>query len=495
MEVEPVKSYRVFARKYRPGTFSSLIGQDSLVRIMKNAFAENRIAHAFILTGVRGVGKTTTARIIAKGLNCTGLAGGEGPTTEPCGKCDNCREIDAGRHVDVLEMDAASRTGVNDIRDIIDSVQYRPVSARYKIYIIDEVHMLSASAFNALLKTLEEPPEHVKFVFATTEIRMVPVTVLSRCQRFDLLRVDPKVMTAHLKDVAAKEGAEVADDALALIVRAAEGSVRDALSLLDQSIALGSGRIEAEPIRAMLGIADKGRILDLFELIMRGRTPEALEELARQFKGGIEPGAILEGLAEAVHWVSVLKVAPEAADDPAASPDEKARGVELAAGLPIRCLARAWQMTLKAIDELAHAPNSRIAAEMAVIRLCYVAELPTPDVLIRQLSGSANEREGNVARTLPGNEDHVTGQARAASPPPDIEPGPPLPVFADEMHELQGPSEEAQARPGSGPDDGSENALLQAGGEDPERSVIDHELTRSVLKVFPDAKVHVKPPA
>ncbi len=495
MEVESVKSYRVFARKYRPGTFSSLIGQDSLVRIMKNAFAKNRIAHAFILTGVRGVGKTTTARIIAKGLNCTGLAGGEGPTTEPCGKCDHCREIEAGRNVDVLEMDAASRTGVNDIRDIIDSVQYRPVSARYKIYIIDEVHMLSANAFNALLKTLEEPPEHVKFIFATTEIRMVPVTVLSRCQRFDLLRVNPKVMTAHLKDVSAKEGAEIEDDALALIVRAAEGSVRDALSLLDQSIALGSERIEVDQIRAMLGIADKGRILDLFELIMRGRTPEALEELARQFKGGIEPEAILEGLAEAVHWVSVLKVSPEAADDPAASPDEKARGVELAAGLSLRCLARAWQMILKAIDELAHAPNSRIAAEMAVIRLCYVAELPTPDVLIRQLSGSGSESEGNVASRLPANEGRATGATGAASPPADIEAGPPLPDFAVEMPGLQEPLETAPARPGGAPDDGSENAVRQTGREDPERSVIDHELTRSVLRVFPDAKVHVKPTA
>ncbi len=393
-------SYQVFARKYRPATFASLVGQESLVRIMSNAFAEDRIAHAFILTGVRGVGKTTTARIIAKGLNCMGPDGQGEPTVEPCGQCSNCREIDAGRHVDVLEMDAASRTGVNDIRDIIDGVPFQPVAARYKIYIIDEVHMLSTNAFNALLKTLEEPPQHVKFIFATTEIRMVPVTVLSRCQRFDLRRVEPEVMSAHLTGIATREGAEIAEDALALIVRASEGSVRDALSLLDQSIALGSGRIAAEEVRNMLGIADKGRTLDLFELIMRGKTPEALDELASQFKFGIEPEAVLKDLAETIHWISVLKVSPGSADDPGVGPEERKRGTELAAGLPMRSLARAWQMAVKSIGELGSAPNSRSAVEMAVIRLSYVAELPTPEELVKQLAG-ASERPGPAREEPP----------------------------------------------------------------------------------------------
>jgi len=285
--------YQVLARKYRPATFADLIGQDAMVRTLKNAFDAGRIAQAFIMTGIRGTGKTTTARIIAKGMNCVGADGTGGPTTDPCGVCDNCVAIAEGRHVDVMEMDAASRTGVGDIREIIDSVHYRAASARYKIYIIDEVHMLSTSAFNALLKTLEEPPEHVKFIFATTEIRKVPVTVLSRCQRFDLRRIEPEVMIAHLASVAGKESAEIAEDALALITRAAEGSVRDAMSLMDQAISHGAGETTALQVRAMLGLADRGRVLDLFDLIMKGDAAGAIQELSSQYADGADPMAVL----------------------------------------------------------------------------------------------------------------------------------------------------------------------------------------------------------
>lgn len=379
------ETYQVLARKYRPETFADLIGQEAMVRTLKNAFAADRIHHAFVMTGIRGTGKTTTARIIAKGLNCIGPDGNGGPTTEPCGVCEPCRAIAEGRHVDVLEMDAASRTGVNDIREIIDSVAYRAASARYKIYIIDEVHMLSNSAFNALLKTLEEPPPHVKFIFATTEIRKVPVTVLSRCQRFDLRRIEPEVMITHLAKIAGKENAQVAEDALALIARAAEGSVRDAMSLLDQAISHGAGETTADQVRAMLGLADRGRVMDLFEAILRGDAAAALEELAAQYADGADPVAVLRDLAEITHWVSVIKVTPAAAEDPTVSPDERQRGSDLAARLDLRILARMWQMLLKALEEVAQAPNAMMAAEMAVIRMTHVADLPTPDELIRRL--------------------------------------------------------------------------------------------------------------
>ena len=382
------KTYQVLARKYRPQTFADLIGQEAMVRTLKNAFAADRIAHAFVMTGVRGVGKTTTARIIAKGLNCTGPDGTGGPTTEPCGQCEACRAIAEGRHVDVMEMDAASRTGVGDIREIIDSVHYRAASARYKIYIIDEVHMLSNAAFNALLKTLEEPPAHVKFIFATTEIRKVPVTVLSRCQRFDLKRIEPEVMMAHLSRVAAAEGASLASDALALITRAAEGSVRDAMSLMDQAIAHGAGETSAAQVRAMLGLADRGRVLDLFDLIMTGDAAGALSELAAQYADGADPMAVLRDLAEITHWISVIKITPQAAEDPTTPPDERARGLDMAGKLPMRVLSRMWQMLLKALEEVALAPNAMMAAEMAVIRLTHVADLPDPEKLIRDLSAA-----------------------------------------------------------------------------------------------------------
>jgi len=411
------RNYQVLALKYRPQTFADLIGQDAMVRTLKNAFQADRIAHAFIMTGVRGVGKTTTARIIAKGLNCIGPDGQGGPTVEPCGECEPCRAIAEGRHVDVMEMDAASRTGVGDIREIIDSVHYRAASARYKIYIIDEVHMLSTSAFNALLKTLEEPPEHVKFIFATTEIRKVPVTVLSRCQRFDLRRIEPEVMIAHLRGIAAREGAQISDDALALITRAAEGSVRDALSLMDQAIAHGAGETSAEQVRAMLGLADRGRVLDLFELVMRGDAAGALQELSGQYADGADPMAVLRDLAEVTHWTSVIKITPEAAEDPTVSPEERARGRDLAERLPMRALTRMWQMLLKALEEVAHAPNAMMAAEMAIIRLTHVADLPSPEDLVRKLHNTPPAGPGGGGSTAGPGAGGVTARAQMAAAP------------------------------------------------------------------------------
>lgn len=378
-------AYQVLARKYRPETFADLVGQDAMVRTLKNAFEADRIAQAFIMTGIRGTGKTTTARIIAKGMNCIGPDGTGKPTTDPCGKCEHCVAIMEGRHVDVMEMDAASRTGVNDIREIIDSVHYRAASARYKIYIIDEVHMLSKNAFNALLKTLEEPPAHVKFIFATTEIRQVPVTVLSRCQRFDLRRIEPDVMIALMRRIASAENAEISDDALALITRAAEGSARDATSLLDQAISHGAGETTADQVRSMLGLADRGRVLDLFDMILKGEAAQALTELSGQYADGADPLAVLRDLAEVTHWVSVIKITPDAAEDPTIGPDERTRGLAMAEALPMRVMSRMWQMLLKSLEEVAMAPNAMMAAEMAIIRLTHVADLPTPEELVRKL--------------------------------------------------------------------------------------------------------------
>ncbi len=379
-------AYQVLARKYRPETFADLVGQGAMVRTLKNAFETGRIAQAFMMTGIRGTGKTTTARIIAKGMNCIGLDGHGAPTTEPCGQCEHCLAISEGRHVDVLEMDAASNTGVDDIRStVIDSVAYAPSAARYKVYIIDEVHMLSKSAFNALLKTLEEPPAHVKFIFATTEIRKVPVTVLSRCQRFDLRRIEPEDMIGLLRRIATAETAEIAEDALALIPRAAEGSARDATSLLDQAISHGAGETTAEQVRAMLGLADRGRVMDLFDLVMKGDAAGALAELSAQYADGADPMAVLRDLAEVTHWISVVKITPDAAEDPTIAPDERARGQQMATDLPMRALSRMWQMLLKAIEEVALAPNAMMAAEMALIRLTHVADLPSPEELVRKL--------------------------------------------------------------------------------------------------------------
>lgn len=388
--------YRVLARKYRPRNFDELIGQEAMVRTLSNAMESGRLAHAFVLTGVRGIGKTTTARIIARALNCIGLDGKSGPTINPCGQCENCRAIAEDRHVDVLEMDAASRTGVDDIREIIDGVRYSPASARYKIYIIDEVHMLSKNAFNALLKTLEEPPPHVKFIFATTEIRKVPITVLSRCQRFDLKRIDLPVLVDHLTRIAAKENVMVEPAAVGLIARAAEGSVRDSLSLMDQAIAHGNGAILESHTRDMLGLADRSRVLDLFDKVMEGKIADALIDLQDQYRLGADPITILGDLLEISHWLTRLKIVPQAALDNALSDAENKRGLALAETLPMPVLTRAWQMLLKGLDESRQASSSLAAAEMTLVRLAYVADLPTPGDLIKQLTiaGPAGQPTG-----------------------------------------------------------------------------------------------------
>ena len=348
--------YRVLARKYRPQTFAELIGQEAMVRTLANAIASGRVAHAFILTGVRGVGKTTTARIIARALNCVGADGQGGPTVSPCGKCEHCLGIAEDRHVDVIEMDAASRTGVDDIRELTDGMRYRPVSARFKVYIIDEVHMLSKNAFNALLKTLEEPPPDVKFVFATTEIQKVPVTVLSRCQRFSLRRVPIEQLIAHYAGVAKAEGIEIAPGALGLIARAADGSVRDGLSLLDQAIALANGPIAEDAVRDMLGIADRGLVFDLFETVLKGDGADALDRMEALYQGGADPLSVIQELLDLAHFVTRLKLVPDAgAGDPMEAGDRE-RAKPLATRLAMPVLARAWQMLLKGIEEVQTQP-------------------------------------------------------------------------------------------------------------------------------------------
>ena len=386
---DPATGYRVLARKYRPQTFAEVIGQEAMVRTLSNAIAEGRIAQAFILTGVRGVGKTTTARIIARALNCIGLDGAGGPTISPCGECVHCRSIAEDRHVDVIEMDAASRTGVDDIRDLTEGVRYRPVSARHKVYIIDEVHMLSKQAFNGLLKTLEEPPPHVKFIFATTEVRKVPVTVLSRCQRFDLRRIEAGRLAELMRGIAAKEGIAIDEEALRLIARAAEGSARDALSILDQAIAHASGPVEAEAVRAMLGLADRALVIDLFEEVMRGDIAAALVRLKQLYDVGADPAVILEDLAAFTHLVTRLKLAPSELADEALSEEERTRGKAFADKLPLRLLARTWQMLLKGIEETREASRPLAAADMVLVRLAHAADLPTPDEALRLLKDGA----------------------------------------------------------------------------------------------------------
>jgi len=384
-ELPATQPYRVLARKYRPRTFAELIGQDAMVRTLTNAITADRLPHAFILTGVRGVGKTSTARIIARSLNCIGEDGAGGPTTAPCGTCEHCTAIAQDRHVDVIEMDAASRTGVNDIRELIDGVRYRPVNARYKIYIIDEVHMLSTSAFNALLKTLEEPPEHVKFIFATTETRKVPVTVLSRCQRFDLRRVDTETLVKHFKSVAGQESASVTDGAFGLIARAADGSVRDGLSLLDQAIAHANGDVTDTIVRDMLGLADGSRIYDLYEAAMKGAITESLDVFAELYNSGADPVVILQDLLQVTHWLTRVKLSPTSADQPGVSELDRTRGSALTSALDIPVLGRTWQLLLKGLDEVRTSPSAAQAAEMVLIRLSYMADLPSPADIIKTL--------------------------------------------------------------------------------------------------------------
>jgi DNA polymerase III subunit gamma/tau len=397
------ESHAALARKYRPKTFSELIGQEAMVRTLRNAFASGRIAQAYMLTGVRGVGKTTTARLIARALNYD-APGAEGPTLDMTEEGAHCRAILESRHLDVVEMDAASHTGIDDIRELIDSAHYKPNIARYKVYIIDEVHMLSKAAFNGLLKTLEEPPEHVKFIFATTEVRKVPVTVLSRCQRFDLKRIEIDKLIEHLSRVAASEGARAERPALALIARAAEGSVRDALSILDRAIAFGGNEVEADAVRGLLGLADRTRIFDLMETVLSGDAGGALTALDAVNRDGAEPGQIIADLANAVHAVTLVKAVGEASADPAASESERARAADLAARLPMSALARAWQMLLKGYDEVRASPRPLAAADMVLVRLAYAADLPPPGELARRLAdgaGTASPQAGAAPQSRP----------------------------------------------------------------------------------------------
>jgi DNA polymerase-3 subunit gamma/tau len=394
----PNAAHTALARKYRPRTFAELIGQEAMVRTLRNAFATGRIAQAYMLTGVRGVGKTTTARLIARALNYA-APGGSGPTLDMDVEGEHCRAILESRHLDVIEMDAASHTSIDDIRELIDSAHYKPNTARYKVYIIDEVHMLSKSAFNGLLKTLEEPPEHVKFIFATTEARKVPVTVLSRCQRFDLKRIEVVALQLHLAEVVAREGAEAEPDALLLIARAAEGSVRDALSILDRAIAFGSGKVETEAVRGLLGLADRGRIFELIEIVLKGDAGGAVLTLASLTNDGAEPAQVVADLADAVHAVTLVKAAETS--DPAASEAERLNAADLASRVSMPVLARAWQMLLKGYDEVRNSPRPHAAADMVLVRLAYAAELPMPADLMRQLRDGSAVSAGKAGAATP----------------------------------------------------------------------------------------------
>jgi DNA polymerase-3 subunit gamma/tau len=441
------KPYRVLARKYRPSSFDDLIGQDAVVRTVSNAFETGRIPQAWILTGVRGVGKTTTARILARALNYELPDGSvKGPTIHMPVPGVHCQAIMESRHMDVLEMDAASHTGVDDVRQINDSVRYAPASARYKVYIIDEVHMLSTAAFNAFLKTLEEPPEHAKFVFATTEIRKVPVTVLSRCQRFDLRRVEADVLMTHLGNIAGKENVEVEPEALGIIARAAEGSVRDSLSLFDQAIAHAAGPVRADAVRQMLGLADRTRVIDLFDSLVRGDIASAFREFREQYDTGADPIVVLSDLAEFVNFVTRVKIVPATADNLAFGETERLRARDFAAKLSMRILSRMWQMLLKGITEAQAATRPAAAAEMVLVRIAYVADMPTPDEAIRMLDqnsgaspvipSSAAPRSAQApaissvqpspARTTSGPRADTSAQPQMIAPSPEVQSTPAL---------------------------------------------------------------------
>jgi DNA polymerase-3 subunit gamma/tau len=434
----PPGSHAALARKYRPKIFGELIGQEAMVRTLRNAFASGRIAQAYMLTGVRGVGKTTTARLIARALNYE-APGVEGPTLEMGEEGVHCRAILESRHLDVVEMDAASHTGIDDIRELIDSAHYKPNIARYKVYILDEVHMLSKPAFAGLLKTLEEPPEHVKFVFATTEVRKVPVTVLSRCQRFDLKRIEIESLIEHLARIAAAEGARAERPALALIARAAEGSVRDALSILDRAIAFGGNEVQADAVRGLLGLADRTRVFDLMETVLSGDAGGALTQLDALTRDGAEPGQIIADLADAVHAVTLVKAAGVASADPAASEAEKARAADLAMRLPMPALARAWQMLLKGHEEVRGSPRPLAAADMVLVRLAYAADLPPPGELARRLADGAgtSASEPGAApspkssrRPEPARAETLRAEAPRSQPSAPADGAPPEPASA-----------------------------------------------------------------
>ncbi len=383
-------NYVVLARKYRPQNFNELLGQDALVKTITNAIKNNRLHHAYILTGIRGVGKTTTARIIAKALNCTGKDATNGATVNPCGICENCRAIAESRHIDVLELDAASRTGVDDIREILDGVRYKPTNARYKVYIIDEIHMLSKQAFNALLKTLEEPPSHVVFIFATTEIRKVPVTVLSRCQRFDLQRLSIETLMNHFKNIVQKEGLTAEDEALHLIAKAADGSCRDGLSLLDQAISLGGGEVKTEIVKNMIGVADRGLAFELFESLIAGKTEEVIKNLDKQHQEGANPLTLLQDLIDITHLLAKVKIVPEFINDSTLSENEKDFCKKTAPIVPIAVLSKIWQMLIKGLSELNIAPLQADALEMILIRIAYSANLPTPAEILDGLKKNSD---------------------------------------------------------------------------------------------------------
>ncbi|HLX15793.1 MAG TPA: DNA polymerase III subunit gamma/tau [Bradyrhizobium sp.] len=439
--------YRVLARKYRPSSFDDLIGQDAMVRTVSNAFETGRIPQAWILTGVRGVGKTTTARILARALNYELPDGSvKGPTIHMPVLGVHCQAIMESRHMDVLEMDAASHTGVDDVRQINDSVRYAPASARYKVYIIDEVHMLSTAAFNAFLKTLEEPPEHAKFVFATTEIRKVPVTVLSRCQRFDLRRVEADVLMAHLGNIAAKEGVEVEAEALGVIARAAEGSVRDSLSLFDQAIAHAAGPVRADAVRQMLGLADRTRVIDLFEHLVRGDIAGAFKEFREQYDTGADPVVVLSDLAEFVNFVTRVKIVPATADNVAFGETERLRARDFAAKISMRVLSRMWQMLLKGIAEVQAATRPAAAAEMVLVRIAYVADLPTPDEAIRLIEQNGGASPAVASGAAPRNAPAAPMPSMPSSPP-RAAPAPRSNAEASARPQMIAPSSEVQAAP------------------------------------------------
>ena len=421
--------YVVLARKYRPQNFEDLLGQDALVQTLTNAIKNNRLHHAYILTGIRGVGKTTTARLIAKALNCTGLDGKGGPTIHPCGVCENCKAIAAGRHIDVMELDAASRTGVDDIREILDGVRYKPTNARYKIYIIDEVHMLSKNAFNALLKTLEEPPAHVKFIFATTEIRKVPVTVLSRCQRFDLQRLTIEDLTKLFNKIVAAENLKAEDEALHMIAKAADGSARDGLSLLDQAISLGAGVVKTDIVKEMIGLADRSQTFELFEKLVLGDTKETIIKLQEQYKNGANPTTLLQDLINITHHLAKTKLVPSFVNDPSLSEAEKELCQRLGAKVSIAVLSKMWQMMIKGLGELQVAPVQIDALEMILIRIAYSASLPTPYELLNDVKKNSNLSLSRPAAAATSAPAPVFRAAPAAEPDSELSNTPKFQAF------------------------------------------------------------------